>query len=150
MRMNLFRSAALMCGVGVAVIAALPAARGADLAQEYNQVKIIAMKDPGVRKAFDRANEKLNKRIIAIDPALKPFVEKKEAAKAPNELVKQSPYLSTAPAGTTHLVAKGETLTSIARQYRLSVYSLTQANNIAKDATLRIGQKLVIPSVPRG
>jgi LysM domain len=147
--MNLLRSAALLCGVGVAAIASLPAARGADLAQEYNQVKIIAMKDPGVRKAFDRANEKLNKRIIAIDPALKPFVEQKDAAKAPNELVKQSPYLSAAPAGTTHVVAKGETLTSIAKHYKLSVNSLTQANKIAKDATLRIGQKLVIPSVPR-
>ncbi|MFZ0710647.1 MAG: LysM domain-containing protein [Terrimicrobiaceae bacterium] len=145
--MNIFRSAALLCGVGMAGMGSLPAARGADLAQEYNQVRIIAMKDPGVRKAFDRANEKLNRRIIAIDPALKPFVEKKDAAKAPNEMVKQSPHLS---ASTTHLVAKGETLTSIARQYKVSVNSLTRANNIAKDATLRVGQKLIIPSAPRG
>jgi hypothetical protein len=149
--MKLFRSAALLCGVGMAGIASLPAARGADLAQEYNQVRIIAMKDPGVRKAFDRANEKLNKRIIAIDPALKPFVERQSAGKTPNEPGKHSPYLvSEAAKSTTHLVAKGETLTSIARQYKLSVNSLTKANNIAKEATLRVGQKLIIPSSPRG
>ena len=52
--------------------------------------------------------------------------------------------------GAPHIVAKGETLTSIAKRYKVSVKSLTKANGIAKEATLRVGQKLVIPAAPRG
>jgi hypothetical protein len=148
-KMNLLRSAAFLCGVGMAGLASLSAARGGDLAREYNQVRAIALKDPRVRAAFDHANEKLNKRIIQIDPALKPFVERQSAEKKPNALAAQSPHAAHAVrAGATHIVAKGETLTSIAKQYKLSVNSLTMANHITKEATLRIGQKLVIPAAP--
>jgi LysM repeat protein len=44
------------------------------------------------------------------------------------------------------VVAKGETLTSIARQYKVSVAELLQANKIVDDRKLQIGQTLVIPS----
>ena len=50
--------------------------------------------------------------------------------------------------GASHIVAKGETLTSIAKRYKVSVKALTKANHIAKEATLQVGQKLVIPSAP--
>ena len=75
--------------VGFALI---PAAQGGDLAQEYSQVRKIALKDPKVRAAFERANEKLNKRIIEIDPALKPFVEGQGAGKKSSEATKKSPH----------------------------------------------------------
>ena len=47
---------------------------------------------------------------------------------------------------TTHTVAKGETLTSIARHYKVGVQSLLEANHISKQATLKVGQKLTIPT----
>jgi hypothetical protein len=140
--MNLFRFVGLLCGVGMVGFLPIPAAHGGDLAQEYNQVRSIALKDPKVRAAFDRANEKLNKRIIEIDPALKPFVERQ--SKKPNKPTKQAPH------ALSHIVAKGETLTSIAKRYKVSIYSLTKANHIEKEATLQVGQKLAIPSAPRG
>ena len=46
----------------------------------------------------------------------------------------------------THVVTKGETLTSIAKRYHVSVDMLVQANRISKQAPLQVGQRLVIPS----
>ena len=74
--------AKLLFGVCIFGFVTIPAAQGGDLAQEYDQVRKIALKDPKVRAAFDRANEKLNKRIIEIDPALKPFVEGQRGGKS--------------------------------------------------------------------
>ncbi|HEY5707705.1 MAG TPA: LysM domain-containing protein [Terrimicrobiaceae bacterium] len=136
-----------LAGFGIVGFVALCSAWGGDLSQEYNQVRKIALKDPKVRAAFDRANEKLNKRIIAIDPALKPYIEGQGATKTSREWRKQSPdIVSGASASTTHIVAKGETLTSIAKRYRVSVNDLTKANRTSKEKTLQVGQKLVIPS----
>jgi LysM repeat protein len=50
-----------------------------------------------------------------------------------------------AASGPGHVVAKGETLTSIARQYNVSVADLLQANKIVDDRKLQIGQTLLIP-----
>jgi LysM repeat protein len=49
-------------------------------------------------------------------------------------------------------VAKGDTLSSIAQAYseayktKLTVESIRKANSLAKDASLKVGQKLIIPT----
>lgn len=54
--------------------------------------------------------------------------------------------------GYEHTVAKGDTLSSIAQAYnkeyglKLTVESLRKANQLSKEATLKVGQKLFIPS----
>lgn len=54
--------------------------------------------------------------------------------------------------GYEHTVAKGDTLSSIAQAYnkeyglKLTVDSLRKANQLSKEATLKVGQKLIIPS----
>lgn len=113
--------------------------RGSDLAEEYNQVRKIALKDPKVQAAFRRANDELDRRIIEIDPSLKPFVEQQRGTR-------KAAHSKKTTASTTHVVAKGETLTSIARRYRLSVERLVQGNHLSKQAPLQVGQKLIIPS----
>ncbi len=113
--------------------------RGSDLAEEYNQVRKIALKDPKVQAAFRRANDELDRRIIEIDPSLKPFVEQQRGTR-------KAAHSKKTTASTTHVVAKGETLTSIARRYRLSVERLVQVNHLSKQAPLQVGQKLIIPS----
>ena len=50
--------------------------------------------------------------------------------------------------GNTHVVAKGETLTSIARQHKVTIEELQKLNHIADDRKLQIGQTLIIPSAP--
>jgi nucleoid-associated protein YgaU len=146
--MKLFRLATFLCGA--AMLGPLPDAKGSDLEQEYQQVKRIAMKDLKVRAAFDRAYDKLNKRIVEIDPALKPFIEAQNAKQKPKQPNKISPRgRSGSSVGVTHIVTQGETLTSIAKRYKVSVNSLVKTNNIAKEGTLQIGQKLTIPSPAR-
>jgi len=44
-----------------------------------------------------------------------------------------------------HVIRRGETLSHLARRYRVSVAAITRANHIKKKALLRIGQKLKIP-----
>ena len=52
-----------------------------------------------------------------------------------------------APENTgSHVVAKGETLTSIAKHYKITVGDLEKVNKIENDRTLQIGQTLVIPT----
>jgi membrane-bound lytic murein transglycosylase D len=47
--------------------------------------------------------------------------------------------------GATHRVRRGETLTGIARRYRVSVRSLRRVNALASRQTLRAGMRLRIP-----
>jgi LysM repeat protein len=63
-----------------------------------------------------------------------------EGAPRATEVASPSPA-----AGNTHTVAKGETLTSIARTHKVSVEELQKFNHIENDRKLQIGQTLVIP-----
>ncbi len=46
-----------------------------------------------------------------------------------------------------HTVAKGETLTSIAKRYNIGLAELEKANPIQNDRMLQIGQTLTIPPI---
>ncbi len=48
--------------------------------------------------------------------------------------------------GNTHTVARGETLTSIAKMYKVTIDELQKANNIEDGRKLQAGQTIVIPS----
>jgi LysM repeat protein len=47
--------------------------------------------------------------------------------------------------GKIHKVKKGETLASIARKYKSSVEAISEANGLPEDASIEIGQELLIP-----
>ncbi len=138
--------------VPLAVIAAfLPStlsAASADLQADYAQVRRIALKDPGVRAAYARADAKLNEKILEIDPTLKPIVEKRGAQ--PVAVAKRSAPkkpLQGAPAqSSTYVVAQGDTLTSIAARYGTTAADLKSANGIVDERKLRVGQRLTIPA----
>ncbi|HYS49027.1 MAG TPA: peptidoglycan DD-metalloendopeptidase family protein [Xanthobacteraceae bacterium] len=49
------------------------------------------------------------------------------------------------PASGVHVVAPGESLISIARLYHKPRAAIAKANSLAPDATIRVGQRLVIP-----
>jgi LysM repeat protein len=134
-------------------------ASGSDLAQEYEQVRKIALRDARVREAFDRANERLEEKIVELDPALKGYSpnhpQTAPAATAPTARAatpaahpKPKPFLAKAAstgAGTTHVVQAGDTLASLAARYHVSVASLETANHISDPRKLQVGQTLVIP-----
>jgi LysM repeat protein len=58
----------------------------------------------------------------------------------------EAPRAEAVDIGTTHVVIRGETLTSIAKQYKVGVGELQKVNSIRNDRTLQIGQILTIPS----
>jgi LysM repeat protein len=126
---------------------AAPSGNG-DLDQEYAQVRKIALKDPRVQEAFRKADERLDEKILEIDPTLKPIVERHAAvpATADTERTKSQPAASPVAEGRHHIVAKGETLGSIAAHYDVKVAILEKVNHITDDRKLQVGQKLLIPS----
>jgi nucleoid-associated protein YgaU len=126
-------------------IAPAQAAGTRELQAEYEQVRKIAMKDPGVRAAFAKANQKLNARILEIDPALRPIVEGQPAGQA-NPAPQPAKRGAPAKPMASYIVAKGDTLTSIAALYKVSVADLKSANGIADERKLQAGQKLRIPA----
>ncbi|MFA5265172.1 MAG: LysM peptidoglycan-binding domain-containing protein [Opitutaceae bacterium] len=59
------------------------------------------------------------------------------------------PVADVTPA-TALTVGKGDSLWSIAKKHGIPVSDLAAANNLRTGATLRVGQKLVVPSKPMG
>jgi LysM repeat protein len=56
-----------------------------------------------------------------------------------------TPAPAAAMGGNTHTVERGETLTSIAKLYNVSVSELQKYNHIENDRKLQIGQTIMIP-----
>jgi len=67
-----------------------------------------------------------------------------DAAPAPAEATAVA-GAPAAPTGPVHIVTKGETLTAIARHYKVTVPELLKVNKITDVRRLQIGQTLVLP-----
>ena len=88
-------------------------------------------------------------RSALLDEVSKMLAERKE-----KERPKEKPAPSTPKSSEAyeHVVAKGDTLSSIAQAYneehklKLTVESLRKANQLGKDTPLKVGQKLIIPA----
>ena len=57
-----------------------------------------------------------------------------------------SPPAQPTPSGQTYVVRRGDTLSSIARRYGVSMWTLAQANSIRNPSFIYVGQVLRIPS----
>jgi LysM repeat protein len=104
-------------------------------------------------KKIDEQNAKidaLSQEILKLEQQLshvRPGVMIGEGAPTP---ASAAPSLSTshpATAGNTHTVARGETLTSIAKMYKVTVDDLENANHIEDGRKLQAGQTIVIPTL---
>ena len=67
-----------------------------------------------------------------------------EAVRAPQQKAEPAKPAPAAAAAKYHVVKAGETLSSISRQYNVSLDQLRQANTLKRD-TVTVGQKLKIP-----
>ena len=80
-------------------------------------------------------------------------LEQQVSAMRPGVMIGETPAPATAEApkppqtGNSHVVAKGETLTSIAKMHKVSVEELQRFNHIENDRKLQIGQTLAIPGI---
>jgi len=100
-----------------------------------------------IMKKLDEQNAKidaLSQQILKLQEQVsKPGVLIGEATPAPGS--SPSPE-ATRASGNTHTVTRGETLTSIAKQYKVGVEELQRFNHIENDRKLQIGQTIMIPT----
>ena len=102
-------------------------------------------------KKIDEQNTKidaLSQQILKLEQqisSMRPGVMIGETTPAPAPATSASGS-STPPSGNAHVVAKGETLTSIAKTHKVGVSELQKFNQIANDRALQIGQTIMIPT----
>jgi LysM repeat protein len=115
----------------------------ADKAQSSEATRLEALE-----KKIDQQNAKidaLSQEILKLEQQLlhiRPGVMIGEAAPASAN----APASHSTAGGNTHTVARGETLTSIAKMYKVTVDELQQANHIEDGRRLQAGQTIVIPT----
>jgi len=104
-------------------------------------------------KKIDEQNTKidaLSQEILKLEQQLshvRPGVMIGEGAPAPATAgAAASAAAHPSVTGNTHTVARGETLTSIAKMYKVTVDDLQKANNIEDGRKLQAGQTIVIPT----
>jgi LysM repeat protein len=89
-------------------------------------------------------------RSALLDEVSKMLAERKEKERAKEKT--PTPSAPKATEGYEHVVAKGDTLSSIAQAYneehklKLTVDSIRKANQLGKDTPLKVGQKLILPA----
>jgi LysM repeat protein len=103
-------------------------------------------------KKIDEQNTKidlLSQQILKLQQQLanaRPGTMIGEATPSASTSVVATEPATHAVAGNTHVVARGETLTSIAKMHSVTVSELQKANHIENDRKLQIGQTLIIPT----
>ncbi len=105
-----------------------------------------------INKKLDEQNAKidaLSQQILKLQEQVsKPGVIIGEATPAPSASVTSAAAepAHAAAAGNTHTVTRGETLTSIAKQYKVGVDELQKFNHIEDGRKLQAGQTIMIPT----
>src|SRR5580765_1909335 len=104
-------------------------------------------------KKIDEQNAKidaLSQEVLKLEQQLshaRPGVMIGEAASAPATAAAAGASASHSPVeGNVHTVARGETLTSIAKMYKVTVDDLQKANHIEDGRKLQAGQTIAIPT----
>jgi LysM repeat protein len=136
---------AISCLALWTAFAETPAPREGKLA-ESAQLEALA-------KKIDEQNVKidaLSQEILKLEQELshaRPGVMVGEAAPAPATAAAAGVSGSHSPVeGNVHTVARGETLTSIAKMYKVTVDDLQKANHIEDGRKLQAGQTITIPT----
>jgi LysM repeat protein len=122
----------------VATVAPTPAGQVREhIVQRGEYLATIAAKYGVTVNAIIQANALRNPNLLT--PGQKLIIPATGAAPTP------ATGTATPSATRVHVVARGETLQSIARQYGVTVQALISANQITNPNLIQVGQKLVIP-----
>ena len=112
---------------------------------DASQLEILA-------KKIDEQNAKidaLSQEILKLEQEIshiRPGVMIGESTPAVNPAASIIAPSHSAAAGNTHIVARGETLTSIAKMYKVSIDELQKANHIEDGRKLQAGQTIIVPT----
>ncbi len=105
-------------------------------------------------KKIDEQNAKidaLSQQILKLEEQIshiRPGVMIGESTPSPVNPATPAESTSRAMGGNTHTVARGETLTSIAKMYKVGVEELQNFNHIEDGRKLQAGQTIMIPGSP--
>jgi LysM repeat protein len=108
---------------------------------------------PGEMITLERKIDELNTKVDALSQHIlkleqqtsRPGTMIGETTPAPSATTAETAHPSPAN-GTTHVVARGETLTSIAKQHKVGVEELQKFNHIEDGRKLQAGQTIMIPA----
>ena len=120
----------------------------------------VAVGDKSEKALLEALSKKIDEQNAKIDILSQQILklEQQVAKFRPGVMIGETPTPAPATAATTeapkptpqsgnsHVVAKGETLTSIAKMHKVSVDELKKFNRIENDRTLQIGQTIQIPT----
>lgn len=115
----------------------------ADLRQQSQSLK---------ESLANAAAKSSQERTALLEEVSKMLAERKEREKAKATEKAAAATKPVEKEGYEHTVAKGDTLSSIAQAYnseyqlKLTSETIRQANQLAKNAPLKVGQKLIVPS----
>jgi len=146
--------------VRLALALLLCCAPGALFAQESQEAAPAGDELKTIRQILDQQSKQLD--VLAQEIArLNLLIEARNppaagAAPSPSEtpnpaLAEATPPKAVAvepaasPSGPVHIVTKGETLTAIAKRYKVTVPELLKVNKIADVRKLQIGQTVALP-----
>src|SRR5204863_8758195 len=116
----------------------------ADKSHDATQLEALA-------KKIDEQNAKidaLSQEILKLEQQIahmRPGVMIGESTPSPASPVAAAGSPLQLAGGNTHIVARGETLTSIAKMYKVTVDELQNANHIEDGRKLQAGQTIIIP-----
>jgi len=120
-----------------------------DKPDDATQLEALAKKIDEQNAKIDALSQeilKLEQQIAHIRPGVM-IGESTPSAASPAAATAAGAGSSPHPAGVnTHIVARGETLTSIAKMYKVSVDELQTANHIEDGRKLQAGQTIIIPA----
>ncbi len=116
--------------------------------QQSKQLDAIAQQLARVHQQLDGGTSGADAAAPAPSNSKLPVPVPTASASANNagDTPKAEPIIAAAVPGPKHPVAKGETLTSIAKRYNIPISELQKANNIKDDRKLQIGQVLHLPA----
>ena len=144
MKLTAVFCAALVSALGAA-FAQTPAPESAKPA-DAAQLEALAKKIDEQNAKIDALSQEILKLEQQVEH-IRPGIMIGEGTPSPG--TSAAPAMSSshpAAAGNTHIVARGETLTSIAKMYKVTVDELQQANHIEDGRKLQAGQTIVIPT----
>ncbi|HEY1770870.1 MAG TPA: LysM peptidoglycan-binding domain-containing protein [Chthoniobacterales bacterium] len=121
-------------------------ARAQGGAHELSQLEILSKKIDDQNTKIDALSQQILKLQQEVGQSRGETVGVPETS--PTPAPPAAAAVSTNGSGATHVVTKGETLTSIARQYKVTIADLQKLNHIENDRKLQIGQTLAIPGAP--
>jgi LysM repeat protein len=107
--------------------------------------------DAALLEALSRKIDLQNAKIDALSQQILKL-EQHVSAIRPGIMIGETPAPATTEGskppqtGNSHVVAKGETLTSIAKMHKVSVEELQKFNHIENERKLQIGQTIMIPT----